>query len=75
MIRSRKTTRKQPRVRTIYDIVAFPLTDQEEHQADEHIRLACDEIQATWSERERDSRRVPPREEWRPMVLTEWGRM
>ncbi len=70
MIRSRKTTRKPPAsTRTFDDIVAFPLTDDEEHQADAYIRRACAEIQATWSERERASREVQPAESWHPVLM------
>lgn len=74
MIRSRTTTSKPTSTRTIAGILRHPRNDAEEYLADEHIKTSCEEIQTTWSERERESRRAIRIEPWRPMVVTEMGK-
>ena len=56
--------------RSLVEILQHPLNDQEERLADEHVRRERDRINASWSERERESRIVGPTGRWTPMTLT-----
>jgi hypothetical protein len=45
------------RRRRLREILALPQSDAETRLADRHIKQACEEIQATWSAREKYLRR------------------
>lgn len=56
--------------RTLRQILALPQTDDEERQAEEHIRRVAAEIRATWDDDTRFRRQVAlPPGAWLPPVI------